>query len=117
MPTNRHYRIYTRTLCNHEVAAQTKRAKNRRQNTRLRALLAAREEDAKKRLPVVKRCRRCGKTFTEKPIPSYRVPTNSALYSHRYCPSCTWDLRRAEKACDPRYSGIGGHGAIVEARR
>ena len=25
MPTNRHYRIYTRTLGNYEVAAQTKR--------------------------------------------------------------------------------------------
>jgi hypothetical protein len=32
---------------------------------------------------------------------------------HSYCESCRWKMKRAARACDPRYSGVGGHGDIL----
>lgn len=66
---------------------------------------------------IVKKCRRCGHTFEEKPMKPYRMPTSDEGYvEHRYCPSCSWEMKRAARACDPRYSGVGGHGDILAER-
>lgn len=66
---------------------------------------------------VVKRCRRCGRSFVERPMPKRTCSSLSALYSHRYCPSCTWAMKRAMRSCDPRYVGVGGHGDVLEGMR
>ena len=67
---------------------------------------------------IVKRCRRCGRTFEEKRLSLTKVANASEGYvEHRYCPSCRWKQRRAAQACDPRYTGVGGHGDILEAGR
>jgi len=61
-----------------------------------------------------KRCRRCGRTFEEKPMPKTSASaSNEAYIDHRFCPSCTWQMKRAARLCDPRYAGVGGHGAIT----
>lgn len=63
---------------------------------------------------IVKKCRRCGKVFEEKPMKPYRMPTSDEGYmEHRYCPSCRWAQKRAARLCDPRYVGVGGHGDIL----
>ena len=66
---------------------------------------------------VVKRCHRCGRTFVERPMPKRTCSSLSAFYSHRYCPSCTWAMKRAMRSCDPRYVGVGGHGDVLDGLR
>ena len=66
---------------------------------------------------VVKKCHRCGRTFVERPMPKRTCSSLSALYSHRYCPSCTWAMKRAMLSCDPRYVGVGGHGDVLDGGR
>lgn len=66
---------------------------------------------------VVKKCHRCGRTFVERPMPKRTCSSLSALYSHRYCPSCTWAMKRAARICDPRYASVGGHSDILETGR
>lgn len=67
---------------------------------------------------IVKKCRRCGRTFEEARLSPYKVQGSDDGYvEHRYCPSCRWKQRRAARACDPRYSGVGGHGDVLEAGR
>ena len=63
----------------------------------------------------VRTCRRCGRMFDLKP---YKMPTSDEGYvEHRYCPSCRWAQKRAARACDSRYVGVGGHGDVLEAGR
>ena len=63
---------------------------------------------------IVKKCRRCGHTFEEKRLSPIKVQASNESYvEHRYCPSCSWKMIRAARACDPRYSGAGGHGDIL----
>ena len=63
---------------------------------------------------IVKKCRRCGRTFEEARLSPYKVlGSDDGYVEHRYCPSCRWKQRRAARACDPRYSGVGGHGDIL----
>ena len=63
---------------------------------------------------IVKKCRRCGHTFEEKRLSPIKVQASNESYvEHRYCPSCSWKMKRAARACDPRYSGVGGHGDIL----
>ena len=67
---------------------------------------------------VVKRCRRCGRVFEEKRLSLYKISTGDGGYvEHRYCQACRWLQKRAARACDPRYTGVGGHGDILEAGR
>lgn len=67
---------------------------------------------------VVKKCRRCGRTFVERPMPSTTISAaNAPYFSHRYCPSCTWAMQRAARTCDPRYVGVGGHGDVLDGAR
>lgn len=67
---------------------------------------------------IVKRCRRCGRTFEEKRLSLTKVANASEGYvEHRYCPNCRWKQRRAAQACDPRYIAVGGHGGILEEGR
>ena len=66
---------------------------------------------------IVKKCRRCGRTFEEARLSPYKVQGSDDGYvEHRYCPSCRWKQRRAARACDPRYTGVGGHGDILEVK-
>jgi hypothetical protein len=66
---------------------------------------------------IVKKCRRCGRTFEEARLSPYKVlGSDDGYVEHRYCPSCRWKQRRAARACDPRYSGVGGHGDILEMK-
>ena len=64
---------------------------------------------------IVKKCRRCGKMFEQEARPSlYAISAASDGYVLRsYCKSCAWVMKRAARACDPRYSGVGGHGDIL----
>ena len=63
---------------------------------------------------IVKKCRRCGREFEEKRLSPIKVQASNESYvEHRYCPSCSWKMKRAARACDPRYSGVGGHGDIL----
>ena len=39
--------------------------------------------------------------------------SNESYVEHRYCESCRWKMKRAARACDPRYAGVGGHGDIL----
>lgn len=41
----------------------------------------------------------------------------SYYFTHRYCPSCTWAMKRAMRSCDPRYVGVGGHGDVLDGLR
>ena len=67
---------------------------------------------------VVKKCRRCGRTFEEARLSPYKVQGSDDGYvEHRYCPSCRWKQRRAARACDPRYAEVGGHGDVLEVGR
>ena len=96
---------------------KAKKEKDRRYLKRLKELddrAIAALTATRKHKPAVKKCRRCGRTFAEKPLRANRVPPTSALFSHSYCPSCTWAMKRAASACDPRFAGVGGHGEIVE---
>ena len=67
---------------------------------------------------IVKKCRRCGRPFEQAARPSlYKISANSDTYVLRsYCKSCEWVMKRAARACDPRYSGVGGHGDVLEYR-
>ena len=61
----------------------------------------------------VKRCHRCGKMFEDRQLPKVTASVSSEAYiDHRYCPSCSWTMKRAAHACDPRYAGVGGHGGL-----
>lgn len=95
---------------------ERKLACNRRAGAKERAKRKA--ERAAASAKVVKRCRRCGRTFEERPMSVKTISaSNSPYYSHRYCPSCTWAMKRAMLSCDPRYVGVGGHGDILEGMR
>ena len=66
---------------------------------------------------IVKKCRRCGRVFEDKRLKPYKMPTSDEGYvEHRYCPSCRWAQKRAARACDSRYVGVGGHGDVLEYR-
>ena len=63
---------------------------------------------------IVKKCRRCGRTFEEKLLSPTKVhASNESYVEHRYCPSCRWKMRRAARMCVSRYVGVGGHGDIL----
>ena len=63
---------------------------------------------------IEKKCRRCGNVFKERYLKPHKMPTSDeGFVEHRYCPSCRWVMKRAARACDPRYSGVGGHGDIL----
>ena len=72
--------------------------------------------EARKAARLVRRCRRCGEEFVQDKRPSLvKISASSDAYVLRsYCPSCTWKMKRAARACDPRYSGVGGHGDILD---
>lgn len=45
---------------------------------------------------IVKKCRRCGHTFEEKRMSPIKVQASNESYvEHRYCPSCSWKMKRA----------------------
>lgn len=94
---------------------ERKRACMRKSNKALSAKRKA--ERAAASAKVVKKCHRCGRTFVERPMPKRTCSSLSALYSHRYCPSCTWAMKRAMRSCDPRYVGVGGHGDVLDGAR
>ena len=97
-----------------------KRARKRAQDRACHAKERANQlaERAAASAKVVKRCRRCGRTFEERPMSVKTISaSNSLYYSHRYCPSCTWAMKRAMRSCDPRYVGVGGHGDVLEGMR
>ena len=63
---------------------------------------------------VVKKCRRCGHTFEEKRLSPIKVQASNEGYVLRsYCKSCAWVMKRAARACDPRYAEVGGHCDIL----
>ena len=68
---------------------------------------------------IVKKCRRCGKMFEQEARPSlYAISAASDGYVLRsYCKSCAWVMKRAARACDPRYAEVGGHGDVLEGGR
>ncbi len=67
---------------------------------------------------VVKRCHRCGRTFEERPMSRNGISVSPSYYfTHRYCQSCTWAMKRAMRSCDPRYVGVGGHGDVLDGLR
>ncbi len=72
--------------------------------------------EARKAARLVRRCRRCGEEFVQDKRPSLvKISASSDAYVLRsYCPSCTWKMKRAARACDPRDSGVGGHGDILD---
>ena len=94
-----------------------KRACNRACHAKARKKIQA-ERKSKAPKKVVKKCHRCGRTFVERPMSVKTISaSNAPYYSHRYCPSCTWAMKRAMRSCDPRYVGVGGHGDILEGMR
>ena len=98
--------------CKHE----RKLACNRKANKALSAKRKA--ERAAASAKVMKKCRRCGRTFEERPISNTTISASDATYfSHRYCPSCTWAMKRVARICDPRYASVGGHSDILETGR
>lgn len=102
-------------LCN-ACKQERKRACNRKAHKALNAKRKA--ERAAASAKVVKKCRRCGRTFEERPMSVKTISaSNSPYYSHRYCPSCTWAMKRAMLSCDPRYVGVGGHGDVLDGGR
>lgn len=57
-----------------------------------------------------KTCRRCGKPFAEPALKPNRPPAHDEGYvEHRCCPSCRDSIQRAARACDRRYTDVGGH--------
>ena len=79
---------------------------------------AARAKKPAKPSKVVKRCRRCGRVFEEKRLSLYKISTGDGGYvEHRYCQACRWLQKRAARACDSRYVGVGGHGDVLEGGR
>ncbi|MBR4651843.1 MAG: hypothetical protein IKO72_00650 [Kiritimatiellae bacterium] len=68
---------------------------------------------------VVKRCRRCGTVFAQTARPRiYKISATAEAYTlFSYCYRCRRQMSRAARACDPRYTGVGGHGDILEAGR
>ena len=90
---------------------------NRAWSAKARAMRRA-QCKAKAYKKCVKKCHRCGRTFEERPMPTTTISAaNAPYFSHRYCPSCTWAMKRAARSCDPRYSGVGGHGDILDGVR
>ncbi len=66
---------------------------------------------------IEKKCRRCWKVCEERYLKPHKIPTSDeGFVGHRYCPSCRGAQRRAVRACDPRYVGVGGHGDVLEYR-
>lgn len=68
---------------------------------------------------IVRRCRRCGRVFEQRAKPSLNsISSGSEAYVlHSFCPSCRWQNTRAARECDPRYSGVGGHGNVLAGER
>lgn len=99
--------------CRHERKLACNRKANKAVNAKRKA-----ERAAAASAKVVKRCRRCGRTFEERPLSVKTISaSNAPYYSHSYCPSCTWAMKRAMRSCDPRYVGVGGHGDVLDGAR
>ena len=97
------------------MAAFKDRERKRKQAEEMFMRAAARPVNPAK---IVKKCRRCGKVFEDKRLRPYKMPnSDEGFVEHRYCPSCSWKMKRAARACDPRYVGVGGHGDVLEAGR
>ena len=65
---------------------------------------------------VVKRCRRCGRSFSQPAAISF-VNFNGGFYDHSYCQKCRDLIRGRSRMCDlPRYTGVSGH-AMMEVGR
>ena len=99
--------------------AEKKRASNRRTHVLVAAKRKLERAEAAKAAKVVRKCRRCGKVFEQDARPGlYAISAASDGYVLRsYCKSCAWVMKRAARACDSRYSGVGGHGDVLEAGR
>ena len=99
-------------------ACRRERLREQRQvhNKKLNAERKRQRAEARAASRVVLKCRRCGTVFEQSARPSMnKISSSSDAYVLRsYCPSCTWMMKRAARACDPRYSGVGGHSDILE---
>lgn len=101
--------------------ADRKRASDHRNNVKWNAERKRQRAEAKKTVEaskIVRRCRRCGKVFEQYAKPGlYSISAHSDAYVLRsYCKSCAWAMKRAARACDSRYVGVGGHGDVLEYR-
>ena len=95
-----------------------KRETARESNSRWKAEQTAKRKKARANNTVMKKCHRCGRMFEERPIPSTTISAaDSTYFSHRYCPSCTWSMKRAARSCDTRFANVGGHVDILETGR
>ena len=95
-----------------------KRETARELNRKWKAAQTTKRKKARANNTVMKKCHRCGRMFEERPLPSTTISAaDSPYFSHRYCPSCTWSMKRAARTCDPRYVGVGGHSDILETGR
>lgn len=67
---------------------------------------------------IVRRCRRCGREFSQRVKPRVGVVSiaSDAYVLRSYCPRCTWMQARAARECDPRWVTVGGHGEIPEMK-
>ena len=64
---------------------------------------------------VVKRCRKCGRTFSQ-PASVSPPNYNGGFYDHSYCQKCRDLIRDRSRMCAPRYTGVSGH-AMMEVGR
>ena len=98
-----------------ECRAERKRATNRSYIPKRNEARKQKRAEAAKAAKVVRKCRRCGKVFEQDARPSlYAISAASDGYVLRsYCKSCAWVMKRAARACDPRYAEVGGHCDIL----
>lgn len=98
--------------------AERERASNRRQSAEINVVRKRERREAAKAAKVVRKCRRCGKVFEQDARPKITsISAHSDAYVLRsYCKSCAWAMKRAARACDSRYVGVGGHGDVLEYR-
>ena len=98
--------------------AERKRASNRRRSAEINVVRKRERREAAKAAKVVRKCRRCGKMFEQDARPNLTsISAHSDAYVLRsYCKSCAWAQKRAARACDSRYVGVGGHGDVLEYR-
>ncbi len=68
---------------------------------------------------VVRKCRGCRKEFEQTVRPRiYKMSAAEDAYVlHSYCERCRQKIKRRYRECDPRYSGVGGHGDVLEAAK
>jgi len=67
--------------------------------------------DSNKKITTEKRCRHCGRIFSQ-PVAVSINNGNGGFIDHSFCPRCRSRISRRALACDPRYSGTGGHCAL-----